>query len=241
MENLTLLIAFSAGVVSFLSPCILPLVPVYLANLAGSSVVLDDASPRYRGTFYHAAFFVIGFSVVFIALGAAMGLLGATLSSHMWLIRKVAGGIMVVMGLHLTGLLKIPLLYREKHVSLGAGRPSYWRSFLVGLAFSLGWTPCVGPVLGTILALAWSSETVWSGVYYLTAYCLGLGVPFLVTGLAVLPVSRSLKRLNRYLNVVSIISGLFLIALGALIISDMFTKLFPYFDFFNDIQINVGG
>ena len=233
MENLSLLIAFSAGIASFLSPCILPLVPVYLANMAGSSAVLEDSAVSYRGTFYHALLFVAGFSVVFIALGAAAGWLGAALSTHMWLLRKIAGGLLIVLGFHLMGVIKIPLLYREKHVSLGEARPSYWRSFLVGLAFSLGWTPCVGPILGAILALAWSSETAWSGVYYLTAYCLGLGIPFLITGLAVAPVSRYLKRLNRYLNLVSIISGLLLVALGALIISDVLVRLYPLFDFFN--------
>ncbi|HEX77910.1 MAG TPA: cytochrome c biogenesis protein CcdA [Dehalococcoidia bacterium] len=232
MENLSLLIAFGAGIASFLSPCILPLVPVYLANMAGSSAVVGDSAVGYRGTFYHALLFVVGFSVVFIALGAAAGWLGAVLSAHMGLLRKMAGALLIVLGLHLMGAIKIPFLYRERRIGLGEGRPSYWRSFLVGLAFSLGWTPCIGPILGGILALAWSSETVWSGVFYLTAYCLGLGIPFLVTGLAVAPVSRQLKRLNRYLNLVSIVSGLFLIALGALIISEALVRLYPLFDFF---------
>lgn len=231
-QNLSLLVAFGAGVLSFISPCVLPLVPVYISHLAGSAVATAEGSPAQRATFLHALSFVVGFSLVFIALGASMGLIGSLVAQYMPILRRIVGAVLILLGIHMTGILKIPFLYREKRLSYSGGTaPGYLRSFLVGAAFSIGWTPCVGPILGSIFALAWSTTTVWRGAYLLAAYSAGLGVPFLAAGLALSPVSRHLKRLNRYLNAVSIVSGLLLIAVGALILTDKLVQLNQYFNF----------
>lgn len=229
VESLSLLAAFGAGLLSFLSPCVLPLVPVYLANLTGSGVIDSETDARWA-TLFHALIFVIGFSSVFIMLGALAGQFGAFLSAYTQLLYRIAGVLLVLFGLHLIGVFKIPLLYYERHLGYPRGNtPAYLRSFLVGAAFSIGWTPCVGPLLGGILAVAWSSQTLWKGVYLLTAYSIGLGIPFLILGLLPALTTRYLKRLNRHLRLVSIISGLLLIALGALIFTNSLVQLNKYF------------
>ena len=229
-ENVSLAIAFAAGILSFASPCVLPLVPVYITHLAGSSVGAGGSPTRLTG-FLHALSFVLGFSVIFILLGASVGLVGSLVSEHMSLLRKVAGGVLIVLGLHMSGLVSIPFLYRERRAAYNGRAPAYVRSFLIGSAFSIGWTPCVGPVLGAILALAWSSHTVLKGTYLLGSYSLGLGVPFLAAGLAVGTVSHYLSRLNRYLRAVELVSAALLIVIGVLIFTDDLTRLNEYFDF----------
>ncbi|MDO8491295.1 MAG: cytochrome c biogenesis protein CcdA [Dehalococcoidia bacterium] len=230
-QSVTLLLAFGAGILSFISPCVLPLVPVYVAHLAGSTA--HESEGRRMNTFLHALSFVIGFSLVFVALGAAMGLIGSAVAPQMPLLRKVVGVVLVALGIHLTGLVKIPWLYREKRLNYAPrSAPGFARSFLVGSAFSIGWTPCIGPILGAIFALAWDSQTVGQGASLLAAYSLGLGVPFLAAGLALTFVSSQLKRLNRFLNLISIVSGLTLIVLGVLIFTGTLEKLSRYFTLF---------
>ena len=231
VQSFSLFLAFGAGILSFISPCVLPLVPVYVAHLAGSTA--SESEGRRASTFFHALSFVIGFSLVFVALGAAMGLIGSAVAPQMPLLRKIVGVVLVVLGIHLTGLVKIPWLYREARLDYAPrGAPGYARSFLVGSAFSIGWTPCVGPILGAIFALAWDTQTVGQGAAMLAAYSFGLGVPFLAAGLALTFVSSQLKKLNRYLSVVSIISGLALIVIGVLIFTGTLEKLSQYFTLF---------
>jgi len=217
-ENVSLFIAFSAGLLSFLSPCVLPLVPVYLANLAGVAVLDRDAKVSYRTPLFHSLTFVAGFSVVFIGLGAAAGLVGFAVGAHLEVLHKVAGGLLIFFGLFLLASLKVPWLNYEKRMgnAFGSGT-EYLRSFLVGAAFSLGWTPCVGPILGGILTLAYNSETAWQGAYLLTSYSLGLGLPFVIMSLAVGPISSYLRRFSRYTPLASLIGGLLLIFVGVLI------------------------
>jgi len=227
-QNLNLLVAFGAGVLSFISPCVLPLVPVYLGYLSGAAVE-DEASNRAR-TVAHAFVFVLGFSLVFVALGASVGLVGYVLLRYLPIIVKVGGVVLVILGLHLTGLVKIPFLYVEKRLEVG--NPSggtYWASFLVGMVFAFGWSPCVGPILSGILLLASASQTVARGALLLAAYSLGLGLPFLITAFALSLFTGWLKKLNRYMNVVSIVAGVFLIAMGVLLFSGWFERLNAYF------------
>lgn len=234
MENLSLLVAFGAGLISFLSPCMLPLVPVYMGHLAGHAV-LENSSPRsYLVALPHAVSFVLGFAVVLVGMGIVVGLLGVYLAGYMALLRKVAGALLMAFGLYLVGMFKLPFLDYERRLQIKVGnRPGYARSFLVGTAFSLGWTPCVGPILGGILALAWTSESAWQGAYLLSAYSLGLGLPFIAVGIALGSLQRHLKRLNRHLRLVSVIAGLLLIAVGVLIFTNKLVWLNQYFDFFN--------
>ena len=219
-EEVTLGIAFGAGLASFLSPCVLPLVPVYLASLAGPEI-LDAESRRKRlPLFLHSLFFVIGFTIIFSLWGAGIGLIGSTLAAYSTVIQWVVGGLLVVFGLVMIAALKVPWLNYERRLNISLGTNSgYLRSFLTGGVFCLAWTPCVGPILGSILTVALDSATAWSGAYLLAVYSLGLGLPFLIMGIAFDFILPLLKTINRYSSWIYIISGLLLIAVGVLILT----------------------
>lgn len=217
MPSITFPVALAAGLLSFLSPCVLPLVPVYIANIAGSSV-LTESPPSRRYIFLHTLSFVAGFSLVFVILGASMGLLGAMVP--LGPLRNIAGALLILFGLFLIAATKVSWLNYEKHLLPNRARGTgYLRSLSIGAIFSLAWIPCVGPVLGGILTLALSSQTVWQGVYLLLAYSLGLGLPFIVVGLALGVLSPYLRWLNRHAYLTSIVSGALLIAIGILILT----------------------
>jgi len=217
MPNLTLLVACGAGILSFLSPCVLPLVPVYLATIAGTSV-LSPNPPNRRYIMLHTLSFIAGFSLVFILLGASMGLLGAMIPTS--LLNSIAGILLILFGIFLVAATKLPWLNYEKRLSFNQAKGSgYIRSLSIGAIFSLGWIPCVGPVLGGILALASTSQTVWQGIYLLVAYCLGLGIPFLIVSLAIGTISPHLKWLSRHALVTSVVSAGLLITVGILILT----------------------
>jgi len=220
MEQVSLLVAFGAGLLSFLTPCVLPLVPVYLASVCGPEILEAGAEKRRLSVFFHSLSFVVGFSLVFTILGASVGLLGFTLGVNTALSRTIAGGLLIAFGLFLLASLKIPWLNYEKRLASSAGTTAgYLRSLIIGAIFSLAWTPCVGPILGGILTIAWSSETAWQGAYLLAIYSLGLGLPFLVLGAAFDSVRPLLRRIQRYSTWSYIISGLLLIAVGILILT----------------------
>jgi len=211
------LTALAAGLLSFLSPCVLPLVPVYLANIAGSSVLAPDVADR-RHILLHTISFIVGFSLVFVTLGASLGLLGAALPQQM--LEKVAGGLLIAFGIFLVAANKVPWLNYEKRLDFGKAKGTgYLRSLLIGVVFSLGWIPCVGPILGGILALAASSQTVWQGVYLLLAYCLGLGLPFIAVGLALGAASRYIRWLSHHAFVTSVVAAVLLISIGILMLT----------------------
>ena len=221
MEEISLLVAFGAGLLSFLSPCVLPLVPVYLASLAGPEIFDDKITRKRMPIFLHSLSFVLGFALVFTILGAGAGLIGFAISAHLAVIRQIAGSLLIVFGLFILASLKVPWLNYEKRLSSSLGTTtSYLRSFLTGGIFSLAWTPCVGPILGGILTLALGSETAWQGAYLLATYSLGLGLPFLIMGIAFDFITPLLKRIYRYSSLIHIISGLLLIAVGILILTN---------------------
>jgi cytochrome c-type biogenesis protein len=217
VPTITFLTALGAGLLSFLSPCILPLVPVYLANIAGSSILAPDLADR-RPVLLHTICFIVGFSLVFIALGASLGLLGAAIPQQV--LDKVAGTLLITFGLFLIAATKVPWLNYEKRLDFGKAKGAgYLRSLLIGVIFSLGWIPCVGPILGGILTLAASSQTVWQGVYLLLAYCVGLGLPFIAVGLALGAASRYIRWLSRHAVVTSIVAAVLLIGVGILMLT----------------------
>jgi len=221
MENVSLLVAFSAGLLSFLSPCVLPLVPVYLSSLAGPEVFETKARGVRVPIFLHSLSFVVGFTIAFIIMGAGAGLVGFAISAHLPVIRQVAGALMVVFGLLLLLSQKVAQLNLEKRLTPSrATTTGYLRSFLTGGIFTLAWTPCVGPILGGILALAATSEMAWQGAYLLAFYSLGLGVPFLIIGGAFDAVAPLLRRIQRYSKVIYIVSGVLLITVGILILTN---------------------
>lgn len=239
--------AFLAGLISFVSPCVLPLVPAYIGYLGGTAVTTAGTTQRsHYITFLHALFFVLGFTSIFVLLGATASAVGQLLNQQVYTIQKIGGVIVILFGLHMIGLFTalegaiqarpawreslvgralLPilrwfnsLLYTEKRVHMqtnpGLG---FFSSFLVGIFFAAGWTPCVGPILGTILLAASSAESVTRGTIVLTAYSLGLGIPFLLTGLLLESMTGLLRRARPYLGIISFISGLFLIYVGFLL------------------------
>ena len=224
MEQISLLVAFSAGLLSFLSPCVLPLVPVYLASLCGPEILEPKVTRSHFPIFFHSLSFVIGFSIVFTILGVGAGLAGFVISSHLGLFRKIAGSLLIVFGLFMLATLKIPWLNYEKRINPSLSNTTgYLRSFLIGAIFPIAWIPCTSWALGGILMLAGTSETAWQGGYLLAIYSLGLGLPFLIIGAAFNSITPLLKRIYRYSNWVYIISGVLLIAVGILVLTNNLT------------------
>lgn len=227
-------VAFVAGLVSFLSPCVLPLVPIYLAQLVGQSVSQSVENKKGQArrlvTFLHAAMFVCGFTLAFVALGATASTLGGFLRTQQILLRQIGGILLILVGLHLTGLLKVPFLYWQKHFEFRPNRPSYPASALTGIVFAIGWSPCVGPILGIILGLAGQAGTLRQGVLLLLAYSLGLGVPFLLLGLGLDRVSKALKRLKPHLGKIEVGTGVLLIIVGVAIFFNLLLLLNSYFN-----------
>jgi cytochrome c-type biogenesis protein len=240
MHNLPLpLAAFLAGILSFLSPCVLPLVPGYVSLISGASVE-DLQSPErrmLRTVMLHSVTFVLGFSVVFIALGAVATSIGQVVNEYHSLLSKVAGIIVIIFGLHLTGIWKIKALYADKRLHDVKGGSSAVGSFAVGFAFAFGWTPCIGPILATILVLAGAQQTVLKGIVLLAVYSLGLAVPFLLTSLGVDRFLSFYGRFRRHLHTVEVISGVLLIAVGVLIFLNNLKLLSGYLSFLNRFSL----
>ena len=236
MHNLPLpLAAFLAGVISFLSPCVLPLVPGYVSLISGASVeTLQDADSKLlRSVLVNSLTFILGFSVVFITLGALATGVGQITHRYHRELEVIAGLVVFVFGLHLTGLLKINMLYADKRLHGVKGSASPIGAFLVGFAFAFGWTPCIGPILSVILVMASSQETVMKGIVLLAVYSLGLAVPFLLTSLGVNRFLAFYSKFRRHLHTVEVISGVFLIVFGLLIATNNFTRLSSYLGFLN--------
>jgi cytochrome c-type biogenesis protein len=225
MDNVSFIVAFSAGLLSFLSPCVLSLVPVYLASLGGTE------TSRVAGTrltlFLHSVSFIGGFSLIFIVLGTMAGLTGFAIRLWTPVMTKIAASLLIAFGLFTLAALKVPWLNYEKRLNLSLTHTTgYLRSGLIGATFSLGWTTCVGPVLAGILAMASLRATAWQGAFLLSAYSLGLGVPFLALGAGFDSISPLLKRIRRYSTVITIISGLLLISVGVLVLTGNLIRLF---------------
>lgn len=236
--------AFLFGILSFLSPCVLPLVPGYISFISGLSFeeLREGLGERkfLVKTLLGSLFFVLGFSIVFVSLGASATAVGKFLSENMDVIGKVAGVIIILFGLHMTGILRIKFLNYEAKLNM-RGKPfGLLGAFVIGFAFAFGWTPCIGPVLATILVLASQQETVKQGIFLLSVYSLGLGIPFILTSLSVNFFFKWFSKIRRYLNIVEIVSGVILILLGILIftnslglVSSYIMKLFPFLSKFS--------
>jgi cytochrome c-type biogenesis protein len=253
--GVSLIIAFVAGLLSVASPCVLPLVPAYLGYLtgtaletsgggqtvatagaggAGGSVAVASGPPSGNSPspFLHSVAFVSGFSVIFILFGISLGLVGFFLRDNLDLILRVAGVMLIVMGLHLAGVITIPWLEQERRLDVGRGaKVGYARSFAVGSAFSAGWSPCIGPTLGAIFALSVSSGSVLEAGVLFAVYSLGLSIPFLALGLAYSSVKPLYMSVKRYMGVVNYLSGAMLIVIGILIFTDSLINLNSAFNF----------
>jgi cytochrome c-type biogenesis protein len=230
VEDVSYLAALVAGILSFVSPCVLPLVPGYLSFISGVS--LDNAHTGQtlpegttRRVFLASVAFVLGFTVVFVALGASASTVGAFVNEKIKILSKIAGVLVIIFGLHTMGLLKINALYRQAQIDVQRKPAGPFGAFVVGLAFAFGWTPCIGPILGSILALAAQEGTVREGALLLSVYSLGLGVPFLATSLAINRFFAAFKRVRKYYRVIEIVAGLLMVIIGALIVSDRFSLI----------------
>ncbi|HFQ91788.1 MAG TPA: cytochrome c biogenesis protein CcdA [Chromatiales bacterium] len=226
--SITTPLAFLAGLLSFISPCVLPLVPVYLGYLSGSSVTDEEQANRWH-IFSHALFFVGGFTLIFtLVFGLPATFIGESLNQYSTIIANVGGVLVILFGLHTIGILNIPFLNMTKQVTIDHGStPGYIRSSLIGMAFAAGWTPCIGPLLGAVMTMAMTNPS--QGVYFTLTYALGLAVPFLIAAALLTQATDALRRLNKHARIVQWVSGLFLIAVGLLLISGKFTTLNAFF------------
>ncbi len=240
MSSLPLPIAaFVAGVLSFLSPCVLPLVPGYVSLISGTSVeeLRDSDRKLLGGVMMNSVMFILGFSIVFVLLGAVATSLGQLTRSYYPILTRVAGVVIIIFGLHLTGIWKIKALYADKRMHDVKGSSGAVGSFVVGFAFAFGWTPCIGPILATILAIAASENSVSKGVLLLAVYSAGLAVPFLLTSLGIDRFLQFYGRFRRHLHAVEVISGVLLIAIGALVLTRHFTVLASYLSWLNRFSL----
>jgi len=215
-SDVTISAAAAAGLLSFLSPCVLPLVPPYLTYIAGTTIedaAFQRVSRARRDVFFASCLFVLGFTTVFVALGATASVFGQVLRQHIATLSLLAGLAIIAMGLHFLGLFRLAWLYREKRVQVE--RPlGIWGAYIMGLAFAFGWTPCIGPILAAILAVAASEETVGRGAGLLAVYSLGLGIPFLLAAAALEPFIGFLKRFRRHFALVERVVGVLLVVTG---------------------------
>lgn len=235
MEFSFVIPAFIAGVLTFLLPCVLPLIPGYLGFISGVSMQdfqdpLKVKSARKK-IFLNGFLFIFGFSTVFILLGTAVGFLGQALFQHRIWLSRVGGIFVILFGFFMLNVLKIPFLSREMQLKTPAmfQRGKAINSFILGATFGLGWTPCVGPILGSILALAAASTTVAQGAFFLSIFSLGLAIPFLVIAAGIGSASTHIAKLSKYLNIVSVIGGIFLIFFGTLLFTNKFGIWIAYF------------
>jgi len=227
MDNITVWAAFGAGIASFITPCVLPMVPVYLASLAGPEILEGNPTSRWP-LFLHALSFVLGMGLVFTLTGALAGLAGININPNSPVVQKISGGLLIFFGLFMLGAGFIPWLNFEKRLSPKAGRRSgYIRSFIVGASFTVAWTPCLSPILGSVLTLALNSETAGKGAALLAVYSLGLGLPFLLMGAFFSTLTPLLKRIGRFSRWVYFASGALLMIAGILILLGKISLLYP--------------
>ncbi|MCK5237862.1 MAG: cytochrome c biogenesis protein CcdA [Deltaproteobacteria bacterium] len=236
--NISIPIAFLGGLLSFVSPCVLPLVPSYISFVTGISFEeLSDEkeSVKLRNVIlFNSLMFVLGFSTVFVGvLGASAQLFGNVFLEHHDIIRKIGGVAIVLLGIHITGIINIAALQKEKRLHFFRDKPAgFIGSFLVGVGFAAGWTPCIGPILSAIFAVAATSDDKWAGVTLFVAYSLGLAIPFMLTSLGINTFVKHFKRLKKHMRLVSIVTGALLITTGVLIFFNSFAMITRFFNKF---------
>lgn len=245
--TISYLVAALGGLLSFLSPCVLPLLPSYVSFITGLSFEDLEAAPDRRTvrrtTLVHSLLFIMGFSLIFILLGTSASALGQVLLSNQRVLELIGGGLIIVFGVYITGIVPLPFLEQERRLHLRDKPLGYMGTVLVGVAFGAGWTPCIGPILGSILVLAGTSGQVWHGVSLLAVYSAGLGVPFLLSAVAFNSFLAAFERFRRYLRYIRLGSGILLILVGVLIFTGQFAILaawlnrilLPYFPFLERI------
>ena len=228
--NVTYFGALLAGLLSFLSPCVLPLVPPYLCFLGGTTfdqLTSEDETPShvYTTVVMSSVAFVLGFTTVFVILGATATAAGQLLAANLPLLAKIAGVVIIIAGLHFLGVIHLPILHREARYHADSRPAGLVGAYVIGLAFAFGWTPCIGPVLGAILAVAAGEDSVRQGVSLLFVYSLGLGIPFIIAAIAIRPFLNTMQRFRRHLATVEKVLGGFLVLTGILFLTDAMTLI----------------
>ena len=230
--NITYIGAFIAGLLSFLSPCVLPLIPSYITYITGLSFAdLQAEHPTHKvrqQTIIHSLLFIAGFTTVFVLLGASATFIGNYLQSHMGLLRKIGGLLIIIFGVHVTGIFDIGMLLGEKRLTIHRKPAGYLGSFIVGIAFAAGWTPCIGPILASILMVAATEETIYHGIALLLIYSMGLGLPFFLASLAMHQFLVFFNRFKKYIRIFELVTGIFLIIVGLLLFTNYLTVLSRY-------------
>ena len=228
-HDVTYIGAFIAGLLSFLSPCVFPLIPSYITYITGLSFAdLQAEHPSHiirQKSILHSLSFIAGFTVVFVLLGASATYIGSVLQENATIIRKTGGVLLVILGIHVTGILPLKFLLGEKRVSIKHKPAGYVGSFLVGIAFAAGWTPCIGPILAAILAVAATQDSVYHGILLLLLYSMGLGVPFFLSALAMHRFLIVFNRFKKYIHIFEVLTGILLIVIGVLIYTNWLSRL----------------
>ena len=228
-ENVSVFVAFTAGLISFLSPCILPMIPSYLAFITGISLeeLSQDQNLKKvrKSVITNSLFFILGFSILFIALGASATFIGKFLAKNIRWFEIIGGALVVILGLHFAGVFKLKFLDRERKIHLEKKPLGLIGTVLVGMAFGAGWTPCVGPILGSILTMAAATQDIAKGIVLLISYSIGLGIPFLLTGLLIHKFFEYFKTIRKYFRVITLVGGILLVIIGVLLITGYFTTI----------------
>ena len=237
MEGISYFYVLLAGLLSFLSPCVLPIVPGYLCFIAGTSLdkALDNQEALRSNILKYAISFVLGFSVVFILMGASATYLSSLLYEYFDYLRIIGGIIIIIFGIHFTQLIQLPFLHSDTRIQINNYKPGLIGSFVVGLSFAFGWTPCIGPILGSVLSVAASSENISEGTFLLVLYSAGLGIPFIVAAYGIGAFLKFLSKIRKHIRAIEIFTGLLLIIFGVLILTNriqelafFFIKYFPF-------------
>lgn len=242
MENLNIFTAFLFGLLSFISPCVLPIIPGYVSFISGYSLDELQGTNRSaaRAVLINSLVFISGFTLIFVLMGAAATSIGKLLNENLELISKIAGSVIIIFGLHMIGIFKIGFLNYEKRFHLQEKKLGLFGSFTIGAAFAFGWTPCIGPVLAGILAIASQQDTVMKGILLLFVYSLGLGIPFFLTALSINKFFNVFNRIKKYFHAIEVAGGVMLIAVGILMITNYLTIIASYFarwfPFLNDLS-----
>jgi len=228
-ENISIFVALSAGLISFLSPCILPLIPSYMAFITGVSIEelssLESSRQVRKKVIFNSLAFILGFSLIFIAYGASATFIGKFLAENIRWLEIIGGTIVIILGLHFIGIFRIRFLDREKSIHLKKKPLGYFGTLLVGMAFGAGWTPCVGPILGGILTMAATTQDIFKGILLLALYSLGLGIPFFISGIILHKFFEYFKAIRKYFKVIQIAGGVLLIAMGVMLILGVFSAI----------------
>jgi cytochrome c-type biogenesis protein len=223
-ENISYIVAFTAGLLTFLSPCLLPLIPSFIAYITGVSFAdLKDAGKKSevrKKTIIHSLLFILGFSIIFILLGLTATFIGKALFQYQKAMRIGGGALIILFGLYLTGIIKLDFLAKERRLNVSAKGATYLGSFLIGVTFAAAWTPCAGPILGSILVLAGTKASVLEGAKLLTVYSLGIALPFFATGLAVNYFLEYFNKIKNMIRVINIVGGIFLVIVGILVMTN---------------------